>query len=160
MKSFFYNYQKLIFIFCTILVISLIIFLFTYRTSSYIQVDDKYWVYYSAIKYDTHHTETTCSGTGSKRKCSTSIKTISHIRCFSQKQGYELPPIAPELSCIKWIGDYDYNNVTYYLVFHKVGENGSYTKTFPGNLWSNFGIGVNRKVSQDILGNIWGLENE
>lgn len=140
------------------------LYIITYREQVTVLVKDKYWHYYLDVRYDEQHTRTvlktreSCTGFGKDKKCSTDSYldteryTDTHIVCKGEREGKELPPLRPELTCEKTGNQYEAQEISYHLVFDE--KNSQKDVTFPGDLWGRLLVGKWNKVERDFFGKI------
>ena len=138
-------------------VVILIVILASIRTEQYVTIDNKYYVFERAIKWDESWTsiDYECEGNGNNQKCEwvTNHHTTTHTRCSNRVIGYELPIVPPELSCIMHSDDYISDWVYYNISYHS--EDGKYeTKSISGESWHDYELKSTMKLTLNGFGTI------
>lgn len=154
--------KSIILIASLLLVLVAAIWAVTYRHTVDITIESRTWKYYAAIKWDETHyrmvTSETCSGTGTKRACTTSFHmqpyTETHTRCQATLDGNTLPPVRPALACTRAPGDYDSEYVSYWVTYSEANTKQSQTKQFDAGMWERLAPQARRSVVVDLFGNL------
>lgn len=148
----------------TLGIIILSSFLFFYREEETIVIENRWWISTTSVQYDETrlvtecYPETTCSGYGDDRICSTETKctlvskTFTYTRCSDTRSGDSLPVVYPESPCTMLPGDYLTHTSAFFAAYHVQEEDKTKSSPFVDRLWNSLEPKDVVRIKKNILG--------